>query len=162
MADNIDKLIYTLTKDWDDNNPKNINVNTSSSFMVRARCKKCGKPPSIYYYSRVPTKYHDVDGYRIYTKTYQEYTKAINLNWFLSFAPKQLTKIGDFGADLHRGHITISAVAKTKQGRDSKIVEYLTCECGETIWAFNRRSVKTRPDIINRKGKYNYPKKFET
>jgi hypothetical protein len=40
------------------------------------------------------------------------------------------------------------------------VTEYVGCNCGATVWSFNDKSAKNRPEITNRKGRYKYPQKF--
>jgi hypothetical protein len=41
------------------------------------------------------------------------------------------------------------------------VVEFLTCDCARTNWAFSEKAVENRREINQRKARYRFPHKFE-
>jgi hypothetical protein len=134
-----------------------IRVNISSSFLPRARCKKCGKGPSFYYFRRKSALLKSP--LREATK---RWLKRMTADWYLTESPKDFDHIEDFSFRLFDKSYR-PVMHKTRgfsTGKDH-IVEALSCDCGHAVWLFNHKSVKNRPEIRNRKGRYGYPQKFE-
>jgi hypothetical protein len=42
------------------------------------------------------------------------------------------------------------------------VLEFLSCPCGESVWAFSQEYINDRPEIKHRKARYKYPRKFES
>lgn len=139
-----------------------IRVNISSTFMVRSRCKNCGKGPDYYYAVGQPFKWVDVRSALVFSKKVKEWLTKIISNWYLPFTPRYFEKLGDFAFELEDKsydplfHRTRGA----NNGMNNRVVEFVGCSCGSTIWAFNEKSVAKRPEITNRKGRYKYPQRF--
>jgi hypothetical protein len=139
-----------------------VRINISSTFLPRAICKECGKGPDYYYASMQPFKWKEIKHFLIYSKFAKKWVKRMVSNWYQEFQPRYFHNLGDlsfaieaksYSPALHKSH-GIEAM-----DRDN-VVEYVGCECGATVWAFNDKSVKKRPEITNRKGRYKYPQKF--
>jgi hypothetical protein len=47
------------------------------------------------------------------------------------------------------------------KSNEDTVTEFLSCACGQTVWAFNAKSTKLKPEVTNRKGKYSYPGVFD-
>lgn len=143
--------------------PEVIRINISSSFMARARCKECGKGPDYYYNMSKPYQWQNVRGSLIYSEVTKRWIKSmLTSNWYFKFEPRHFRKLGDFIFTLE-GKSYLPTFHRTR-GSDSSnsdnVVEFVGCECGATIWAFNEKSTKDRPEITNRKGRYKYPQRF--
>jgi hypothetical protein len=145
-------------------NPKQevVRINISSSFMSRTLCKDCGKGPDYYYASMRPFRWREVKYFRVYSKISNKWVKRMVSDWYLQFQPRYFNKMGDFSFTLESRDYN-PALFKTRGSDVSErdnVVEYVGCECGATVWAFNDKSTKKRPEITNRKGRYKYPQKF--
>lgn len=145
-------------------NPKQevVRINISSTFLTRARCKDCGKGPDFYYASMQPFKWKEIKHFLIYSKFSKRWVKRMVSNWYQEFSPRYFHDLGDFSFALEAKGFN-PALHKSRGidvlDRDN-VVEYVGCECGATVWAFNEKSTKRRPEITNRKGRYKYPQKF--
>jgi len=75
--------------------------------------------------------------------------------------PKQFTSVSFLSHDViyakyrPRMHRTLGSNAAFD------IVEFLTCACMRSSWAFSDKSVSNRPEITCRKAKGRFPTKFE-
>jgi hypothetical protein len=132
------------------NNYKNFKINLSSTFMVRSRCKKCKSGPLEYIYSnnrslyiirRIPREYARMSTYHFH---------SMNLN--------KVDDIRDFIYQTsYKGyHPTIYRSRGNRIPHNKK--EYMACDCGHTMWAFNVDSVINCPEVFNRKSREYYPK----
>lgn len=82
-------------------------------------------------------------------------------DWYLKDNPSNFHKIREFNyypggkykSALHQ-HIGVE--------EGMHVIEFVTCTCGRTIWAFNEEDGMLRPEIKHRKGRYKYPQKFES
>ena len=133
-----------------------VKVNFSSSFLARARCSACGQGPAHYYFSRNPISWYDP----INIKKMFEFIK-LNFNRLSN----EDYRIDDFIFSARTSFFNHSVNYKGYKPRlhrtkgvdpSSDVVEFLICNCGKTAWAFAERSIKNRPEIINRKSRYHY------
>ncbi len=140
-----------------------IRVNISSSFMARARCKECGQGPSYYYNDRKYKLFHDIGKFLEASKLWKSWVKKFNYDWYLEMQPKYFSTLEDFRFRLEdrRYSPLLHRTRGSDVSRDENVIEMVSCDCGGTIWAFNNKSTKKRPEITNRKGRYGYPQKFE-
>jgi hypothetical protein len=145
-------------------NPKQevVRINISSTFLPRARCKSCGKGPDFYYASMRPFKWKDVKYFRMYSHLSKKWIKRMVSNWYQEFQPRYFNKLGDFSfaLEVKDYNPVLSKVRGADMPERDNVIEYVGCECGATVWAFNDKSSRTRPEIMNRKGRYKYPQKF--
>jgi len=145
-------------------NPKQevVRINISSTFLQRARCSECGKGPTFYYASMQPFKWKEIKHFLIYSKFSKRWVKRMVTNWYQDFSPRYFRKLGDFSFALEGksyNPVLHNAHGANVKDRDN-VIEYVGCDCGSTVWAFNDKSTKKRPEVINRKGRYKYPQKF--
>ena len=140
-----------------------IRINVSSSFMARAVCKECGEGPSYYYYVRKPFMWKDARQQITSSKWFRDWIKRLTSDWYLDSEPRYFHDIKEFSAGFEDAHYTPTLHMKRGfvQVEKDNVVEMLGCDCGATVWAFNQKSTKNRPEITNRKGRYKYPKDFE-
>jgi hypothetical protein len=144
--------------------PEIVKVNLSETFMVRSRCKECGKFPSIYYYvknpplSIGPTKMKETFSF------IKKYVSRMCSDFYLMDSPKSFHTINYFGFQTHFKSYR-PKLMKTRSPwnyqPNPEMVEFLTCECGGTTWAFAAKTNRFRAEIIFRKARYKYPQKFE-
>ena len=163
MSDNFDKDFWDAVVSLDPSfKVEAIRVNISSSFMARARCKFCRSGPDYYYGSFKPHMWSDVSRYRSFTKRNKKWIRRMCSSWYKQFEPRTFEDISEFTfrLDYQDMRPTLFRTRGTSTGERENVMECLGCKCGRTIWGFNQRSVKKRPEITNRKGKYGYPKKF--
>lgn len=134
-----------------------ITVNVSSSFASRARCKMCGEPPSIYFFSRNSILWYDPHRARGIFDFIKKHCKRLS--------PEEY-KLDDF---VHGSRASYFSHTVNYKGYRPKLhrargvdpvfdmIEYLTCECGNTLWAFSEISTFRRPELLHRKAKYSTP-----
>ena len=141
-----------------------VRINVSSTFLARTRCKGCGKIPDFYYYIRNPFHWVDPHTSIAVGKWRRHWIKSMSTSWYVGNDPRFSNKLGDFTFILEgRQYVpTAHRVRGLPEPDKNNVTEILTCSRCQTInWAFNQKSAKSRPEIMNRKGKYNYPRKFE-
>lgn len=142
-----------------------IKVNVSETFMVRSRCKSCGELPSSYYYYKNPILFEDVSDVKELFGFIRKYISRLCDDFYLADSPTNFVHMSFFGFKLNfkgynpKLHRTRTPFIQHKQ--ELEITEFLTCKCGKTSWAFSDKTVRQRPEIILRKGRYRYPKKFD-
>jgi hypothetical protein len=142
-----------------------VRVNLSETFMVRSRCKSCGELPSMYYYFKNPVLFDDVNEVRHIFGFIKKYISRMCDDFYLIENPSSFKHMSYFGFRLNfkgynpKLHKTRTPWVQYKQ--ELEITEFLTCECGKTSWAFSDKTIKLRPEIIFKKARYKYPKKFD-
>ena len=161
--DKLDREIRAFLKKYDPMyKVEIIRINISSTFMARTRCAECGTGPTYYYYIRKPYLWKNVRQQITASKYNRNWIKRMSSDWYLVGHPRYFHDIEEFSFILEdkqyrptlyrtRGEVT--------QG--DNVVEIVGCDCGATVWAFNQKSTKNRPEITNRKGRYKYPQRFE-
>jgi hypothetical protein len=139
-----------------------IRVNISSTFMVRARCKNCGKGPDYYYSVGQPFKWVGVRSALVFSQAVKKWITRMVSNWYLPFSPRYFLKLGDFAFEIEDKSYDplFHRTRGSNIGVRQRVVEFVGCSCGATVWAFNEKSAVKRPEITNRKGRYKYPQKF--
>jgi predicted RNA-binding Zn-ribbon protein involved in translation (DUF1610 family) len=139
-----------------------IQINISTSFMKRTLCPECGKGPDFYYPVMNPFIWKDAKYFVLVSKYARKWVKRMNSSWYVEYKPRHFTKLGDFTFTLEGK--SYNPTAHRVRGADiterDNITEFVGCECGATIWAFNQKSRAKRPEVTNRKGRYKYPQKF--
>lgn len=136
-----------------------IRIRLSSPFMARACCKYCGGAPLIYYYIRNATNWFNprkAIGQLNFLKTLVQ--KLMSIHVFSD--PKDYTTISHFSQSF--GYAQYRPRLHRTKGSSATfdIVEFLTCDCMKTTWAFSQKSSQNRPEITNRKARFTYPKNF--
>jgi hypothetical protein len=160
----LEQQLFDFIRRYDTSYKITINrINISSSFMKRALCKECATGPSYYYHVSKPTPWLDGSLQMRTSQWSRDWIKRMASDWFLSSQPKHFRDIKEFSFILDsKGYLPS---AHNKKGIDvpykDNVIEMLSCDCGATVWAFNEKSVKKRPEITNRKGRYKYPQRFE-
>jgi hypothetical protein len=144
--------------------PEIIKVNLSETFMTRSRCKECSRFPSIYYYVKNPILWYDPAKTKETFAFIKKYVNRMCSDFYLVEEPKSFTTTNYFsfstGFKAYRPKLH-----KSRNPWDYnpivEVTEFLTCECGGTTWAFADKTVKHRPEIVLRKARYRYPRKFD-
>lgn len=143
-----------------------IQINISSVFMARARCKECAGLPNFYYNIPLPYLAEDPSTYYadmyLFRKIFKKVWDLIKSDWYLNSDPKHFHSIHDFSTSIEGKSFNVKLKKNrgVANGFQNNIIEVLSCACGSTVWAFNQKSTKNKLEIFNRKGKYNYPKTF--
>ena len=161
---NVDSILRELEKKYNPMyKPETIYVNVSSSFLARARCTWCKGKPNHYSYIRLPEKWYDPKNQRENFAINLKWLGRMNEDWYLDLSPRYFHSAHDFSHKLeNKGYNPILHRARgVRASSEGNITEVVWCICGSTMWAFNQKSAKHRPEITNRKGRYNYPNKFE-
>lgn len=134
-------------------------ITVSSSFMFRARCKKCGGAPTKYFWAQLKccnrkniafvrwTFARIKDRGRLAKKNYRHHQQRL---LFLTMKYANQSIIGSaFSPRFFRHSKDISI----------EYYEAATCECQKTIW-LTHMAMDSRPEINHRKGKYGSPTKL--
>lgn len=142
--------------------PEIIRLNISSTFMVKARCKECGKGPDYYYSTPKPYRWKSARYALVFSEITRRWIQRMVNNWYLEYQPKHFHSIEEFSFKLEdKGYRPVLARTRGNNGREREnVIEFVGCSCGATVWAFNDKSSKNNPEITNRKGRYKYPQKF--
>ena len=136
-----------------------IQINLSTPFLQRAKCKFCEKGPSYYYCCR-NTFFLDATTPQKYMQWVTKHNYRICTDDYLFEEPKQCTQLINLSYQLpYKGYTPTLHRCRGVQPR-TDFIEYVICKCGKTTWQFYYRSAKNRPEIINRKCRNNFPKKF--
>ncbi len=137
-----------------------VNINISLTSFIKGVCKFCGTKPNAYYYIHEPYTWlevrHIMKHHEYIKKTY---TKFI-FDDYLQKDPSEFTSTSMLKHTVNYNSFDPKQHKNRGQSVNS-FTEYLSCDCGETRWAFTFYSAKDKPEITNRKGKYNYPKKIK-
>lgn len=137
-----------------------VSVNVSSSFLPRAKCKMCGQGPAFYYFKTKRIAIVDTSEFR---KQYSKKEKTRSSSRKFRGPTTDYSrwhKISDFSLKVSQDSYSTFAHRAAKSVRPSKIEEFLSCECGSTVWGFERAQFNKRPESLNRRAKYNYPQRF--
>lgn len=163
MSDLFDKDFWDAVVRLDPmHKQETIRINISSTFMARGRCKFCKSGPEYYYGCFKPHMWSDIKYYKNFTARNKQWIRRMCSSWYKEFEPRTFDSNYEFAFRLEYYSLrpTVFRAHGAPMSQRSNVVECLACECGRTVWAFNQKSTKNRPEITNRKGKYGYPKKF--
>jgi hypothetical protein len=134
-----------------------VRLRVSTPILSRVRCNKCGKLPSIYYSiylglagrnprRKIAMSYHS---FRMGGKILPR-DKPKSLVYMSDLS--QSTKYKSWNPKWHhfRGDAPLAEY-------DLDLVEYITCKCGKSSWAFSELGIQHRPEILNKKARSYYP-----
>lgn len=161
--DELDREFHEFMKKYDRRyKSEMIRVNISSSFIARARCPECGSAPNYYFQMRKPYQWRDVRQMLVTSRWLRQLVGRMTEDWYLDDEPRYFLNIREFSFKVEdKRYLPKMHHSRGFPGGRDNVVEFVGCDCGTTVWAFNQKSVKNRPEITNRKGRYNYPNKFE-
>lgn len=140
--------------------PEIIRVSLSSSFMVRTKCKHCLSSPSVFYAVKNSNCYLDPRSPINHFSYVKRFCKRMCNDYYFFDSPLDIVNSSPFKftpnfkgykARLHKNK-GVSAY--------TDYTDMVTCDCGMTNWLFYEESAATRPEIIRRKARYKYPRKF--
>lgn len=135
---------------------KSIEISLSLTFLSKAICKHCGKSPSTHYLFR--SKNYYCTPQEIF-KYYQDKTYVrSNFKYYFKLNPSFYNSIYYFSDILFfRGF----SPNFHKNKNNNQYISMIVCECGNMSWKFpSPAPFNSKLENINRKSKYNYPKKF--
>lgn len=141
--------------------PGLMRVRLSSPFVVKSRCKECMGHPVFYYSTKVNVYTKDPRVTVKVSKSQQFSWTDINkgIEWLFP-DPQDLPGVSmlsypaffaKYNAKLHL----------RKSAFPLNVVEFVTCDCMATQWAFTDKMTTFRPEIENRKARYTYPADIE-
>lgn len=139
-----------------------VKINVSSSFIARCKCVECASQPVYYYKSYMSAYFKDFGDSKKLFFLFKKHITRLTSDWYLEFQPRYFYSMADFSSGwMDRGfkpklHHTRGVPAF------NTVIEFLTCSCGKTTWAFAQASVQNRPEITNRKARYKYPKTYSS
>ena len=160
--DDVEKEILAIMKKIDPGYKVEIvRVNISSSFMMRVRCKQCGKGPAYYYYVRKPDVWRTPSSQMTVSKIMREWINRMCGDWYLHSNPKYFHNLKEFSFVVEDRQFRPTLHRTRGLSIRDNVIELVGCNCGASVWAFSDKANKNRPEITNRKGRYKYPQKFE-
>lgn len=135
-------------------------VKISSTFVHRARCPKCGGRPaySVYNYFCVRnlTGWVSLKQNTDILKWIKTYNRRLCDDYYLFGKPSYTKSVNEFS------HAVNYKGSKTRLHRNKGItpgndfIDFISCSCGKSIWAYYTRSSQSRAEVENRTGKYYY------
>ncbi|CAB4197033.1 hypothetical protein UFOVP1290_553 [uncultured Caudovirales phage] len=141
-------------------NSEIVQVSLSTPFITRARCKFCGKFPSIYFCCRNYTQYIDVKCVKDRLDLIKKYRNSFREDYFLSVDPIFFKSVHDF-AYVPEFKAYCPALHRTKGSHNIfRYIDCLTCNCGRSTWYFSQKSIKNRAEIFHRKSKNKFTNKY--
>lgn len=133
----------------------NQKITVPSVFFNRARCKSCFSKPYYYFYIRGSFNYFDhrdcIERFE-YVKT--AIIKRMSSNHYLKYNVKDITSTRMFNHVVSYKGI-LSKLYKNKNNPNVDYAECFVCKCNQTAWYFSNKTAKVRPEILNRKAKFN-------
>jgi hypothetical protein len=139
---------------------RTFQVKLSTPFLCKSRCPRCGGEGKKYYWIKNPSLFKSPEALRIMLESFGKYIKRFCTSYYLEDSPKdyKTTSAFKFG-QLYNNYNP--KVYKNRGVKSSNYyVEFLACECGHMSWGFNNESDNSRPELLNRKAKKYFPKKF--
>lgn len=134
-------------------------VRLSSPFMIRAACRHCGGQPILYYYIRNFTNWYNprksLDQLSSLRDVYRMIMNLHNIG-----DPKDYNSTSFFSTSTTYTQYRPRLHRTRGSSATFDIVEFLTCDCMKTTWAFSQKSCQNRPEITNRKARFGYPRRF--
>ena len=137
-----------------------VKIKLSTPFVTRTRCKHCGETPSIYYYVYNSTLWATPDSIRRMFAILSKHVNRMGTSFYQQDDPKDYRGLSTFSQGT--GFRKFSPRLRQTRGinTDFDVTEYLMCPCGASMYAFNQKSIKRRPEIVNRKARKTYPNRF--
>ena len=140
--------------------PQSVKINAANTFPVRAKCRFCMKGPTHYFMQKLPIKWYNVKVIKELFDASSKYFKRMNQDFYLIEKPISFTGLAAFNC--YPVYKSYNPALHIKRGivAFGDVTECLACYCGRTTWGFAQKSIIRRPDVIQRKARYNYPRKF--
>ncbi len=135
-----------------------LGVNISSTFMAKSRCKKCGSPPQYnrYFYFQTSNFFKSPRKQSSLINFLKKHFKRMCEDYYLSNYPSRYNSVSPFSHSAsYKGFVPKLHKNKGVSATEN-YTEIITCYCGRTTWAFYQKSAENRPEIINKKGRFNY------
>src|SRR5579885_3673696 len=128
-----------------------IQVNLSSSFMVRTKCAICGQEPTVYYYNNKPHLWKDHRSPGRLFDSWKKWLKRLCMDWYMDSEPRYFHDNSNFSHTVDYKGFNPKLHHARGIDVDSNIIEYITCWSGCTVWAFSGKANSKRREITQRK-----------
>lgn len=141
--------------------PEIIRIRLSTPFITRTRCKFCQGPPTIYYYVRNATLWFNPRKITEEFEWVKKHFQRLGLDYFMSADPKDYHGTSPYRhSPIYKGYRP--KLHRTRGALPTfDIVEFVTCDCQQSTWAYSEKAVEKRPEIMQRKARFRFPNKFE-
>ncbi len=148
-----------MFKKW---KPYVVRVNLSSTFVVKNKCPYCNKSANEYFWVNLPPYYYDPKSSQELFNWIKNYIKRIipSVSWYAKAQPRHFKSLKDFSVYWSEKSYKAALHRNLNIELTDHVIEFLSCPCGRTLWAFNQKDAEERPEINNRKARYKYPQKF--
>lgn len=137
-----------------------ILINVSSTFLPRARCKKCFSPPinssNTHFFVKEPSFGLSPNDHLSRIKYMQNITNRFCESYYLYYSPSAYISTSTFNYALRYKGYQSRLHKNIGTSLHNELVEFLTCKCGRTTWSFKQKCIENKPEIKNRKGKIGY------
>lgn len=140
-----------------------IKVNLSSTFPLKSRCKYCSSDPKHYYLARTISAFQDHEVIIYINMWIASNHKRMCKDYYLAEMPRNYNVISNFGHSVdYKGY-------SPRYHRNSKyhnlhanlnMIDYVTCRCGKTRWAFNDTVARYKRETIQRKSRVLFKTKY--
>jgi hypothetical protein len=128
-------------------------INTSSSFLSRARCKKCAGNPAHYFFIKNALLCRSPRQYIAMFDWVKKYVSRLCEDYYLMTSPSMYNSISKFSYPLNYKGYKCKLHKNLKTLPNNLYTDFLSCSCGATVWAFSQISAAKRPEIFNRKSR---------
>lgn len=138
--------------------PEIVRINLSESFLVRSKCLYCDSIPDFYYL--IDGKAMWFSPRKINNSLLSKIAKRLCSDHYLDNPPKWYHNMTDFKFSL--SYTTYRPRLHRTRGSlpVQDCVEYLTCNCGKTVWAFSNKAIRYRPELVQRRSRHVHAPKF--
>jgi hypothetical protein len=132
-----------------------IKINLSTPVLTKSRCRKCGKHPDVYYHIQQPSHIFDPRTKADQLLWLKKHIQRLSVDWILIESPKYVRGLLSLShSPAYKNYDPV--LHRTKKEPTDNYVEYLSCECGGSSWAWGdignqtiehrqRRSLRTHP-----------------
>lgn len=129
-----------------------LEVNASSSFIRRTKCKYCVSGPSYYFYVRNKENFVNLKLYLNMQALQKKRMKRVNL----SYSDHHMSNIKTATSFQHPVNYKGFRVKSHRKRHYnlSETIEILTCKCGKTCWAFSENTTYNIPEVSNKRSRY--------
>lgn len=130
-----------------------LEVNYSSSFLKRTKCKFCLSGPSNYFYIRDIDNLSDLSVYLKHVRNFINLKmKKINYSYDSSYM-SSVKSVTSYQHSVNYKGIKVKSHRK-KNYLLHEYIEVLVCKCSQTCWTFNEQTSSNIPESSNRRSRY--------
>lgn len=138
-----------------------FNVNISSTFIARTKCKFCNVGPTHYYASKNPISTVSHREVLAFFNWVKKYYGRFCRDFYLFDDPSNCSSLKAFSHPVNYKGFRAKLHKNKGVSPHMDFVDCLVCDCGRTTWAFYQRSISNRKEVVNRKGRYGYKTIYE-